>query len=188
MTFAVKWDTSRPLPPQVSPSWVRGCGRFGILVHPSIHPTLCPRSCFSPSIRWCSGWPQGPGPAAGRLSPHTSRVLTTSRWCRGEDCGRSINLAPVPCQKKLPPLFLQQSPPNYGFHTSRVARPNHLTLLCHCHMPLSPNADRQSSEETGEVPRLEESLFVDNMQKWCVNEWRPFTGILLWRTHLSTQL
>lgn len=188
MTFAVKWVTSRPLPPQVSPSWVCGCGRFLILVHLSIHPALCPLSCFSPSIRWRSGWPLGPGPAAGRLFPHISHVLTTSRWCRGEDCGRSINLAPVPCQKKLPLLFLQQSPSNYGFHTCRVAKPNHLTLLCHCHMPLSPNADRQSSEETGEVPWLEESLFVDNMQKWCVNEWRPFMGIQPWRTYLSAQL
>lgn len=122
------------------------------------------------------------------FSPHISHVLTTSRWCRGEGCGRAINLAPVPCQTKLPLLFLQQSLSNYGFHTCREAKPNHLTLLCHCHMPLGSNADRQGSEETGEVPWLEESLLVDNMQKWCMNEWRPFMGIQPCRNFLSTQL
>ncbi|KAK5906589.1 hypothetical protein CesoFtcFv8_004520 [Champsocephalus esox] len=54
-------------------------------------------------------------------------VLPTSamfspRRCRGEDCGRAINFAPVPCQTKLPLLFLQQSPSNDGFHSCREQR------------------------------------------------------------------
>jgi len=111
----VRWVTSGPLPPQVSHYWACAYGRFVFHVHPFNDPTPCPCSCFSPGIRWRSGWPPGPAPVVA-LSPHIGHILTTSRWFRGEDCGRAINWAPVLCQTKLPLLFLQQSPSNYGFH------------------------------------------------------------------------
>lgn len=122
-------------------------------VHPSIHAALCPRSCFSPSIRWRSGWPLGPAPAVAPLFPHISHVLTTSRWCRGEDCGRAINWAPVPCQTKLPRLFLQQSPSNYGFHTCREQSWAiwccFVTVTCYCAANAKQLSSRRGWGETG---------------------------------------
>lgn len=65
----------------------------------------------------------------------TGHILTTSRWFRGEDCGRAINWAAGLCQAKLPLLFLQQSSSNYGGHAS-VERSSAIwccfvTVSCH---------------------------------------------------------
>lgn len=47
---------------------------------------------------------------------------------KGEDCGRPINQAPESGQTKLPLLFLQQRPQNYGFHTHGEGRKKAMCL------------------------------------------------------------
>lgn len=96
----------------------------------------------------------GPSPCSqSSFFPNISHVLTTSRWFRGEDCGRAINLAPVPCQTKLPPLFLQQSPSNYGFYTcreqSRAIWCCFVTVTCHSAWKQEMQSSCQRLEETG---------------------------------------
>lgn len=149
-----------------------GSGKSALYVHPSIHPAASPL-CLPRGIRWRSGWPLG----VIDFSPHVGHVLTTSRWSRGEDCGRAINGTPVLRQRQLPLLFSQWRLPNYGFHTCSEQKPKRLTLLCHRHVPLASNANRQSW-----CQRLWERGHVGRMPAcWCsaemVSEWNLFMGI-----------
>lgn len=136
-------------------SGVCGCGRCVIPADPCIQPSPVPTpSCFfffAPVSDGALADPPSSGPCtlssfplstSATFSPRHADASGVGRWWEGKAVVGQLSQALASCQTKLPLLFSQPSPSNYGFHTRwREAEPNNRpTTLCHRHMPLGSQA------------------------------------------------
>lgn len=159
-------------------SGVCGCGRCVIPAEPSVQPSPVPAPlCFfsSPRYRMALWLTPRARPLHSVVSSpfHISHVLTAARRCKrgggvagGEGCGRAIKSGPraVP-SKTSSAVFTAESFKlwfSYTLEGSGAQRPAD-NALSPSHATRASSVER--SEETGEVPQWEESLFGNSVKR-----------------------
>lgn len=159
-------------------SGVCGCGRCVIPADPSIQPDPVPTpSCFFSLPRYRMAlWLTPPGPALHSVVSYPfniSHVLTAARRCKrggevagGEGCGRAIKWGPrVVPNKTSSAVFTAESFKlwfSYTLEGSGAQQPAD-DALSPSHATRASSVER--SEETGDVPQWEESVFGNSVKR-----------------------